>query len=240
MLQKLENMPGVVRLLHTSEGHAGKEAAALASTPLLVTAPFGRCMDMEDSASTILGAIACAAGTIGSLAQLKPPILHRDISLGNLIVPAEPLSANDGLVEGWSADALLLDFATARDAPGGEVPSGGMPQLTGTPLFMACSILQGEKHTVSSDLESLFYMLLFLACKGHVHWANSSLWSREALSCKVHSVMVEEYFDLYVRQRCAKVQPALLAPIDRLQKLFFAPAYNRKVSVEEFLKALKG
>ena len=36
-----------------------------------------------------------------------------------------------------------------------------MAEMTGTPLFMALSVAWGDPHTVSSDLESLFYSLLF-------------------------------------------------------------------------------
>lgn len=41
-------------------------------------------------------------------------------------------------------------------------------EMTGTPLFMALSVAWGDAHTVSSDLESLFYALLYIASDGAV------------------------------------------------------------------------
>ena len=48
-----------------------------------------------------------------------------------------------------------------------------MSEMTGTPLFMALSVAWGYPHTVSSDLESLFYSLLYIASDGKAsHIAN--------------------------------------------------------------------
>ena len=46
------------------------------------------------------------------------------------------------------------------------VEGSDMSEMTGTPLFMALSVAWGDPHTVSSDLESLFYSLLYIASDG--------------------------------------------------------------------------
>lgn len=99
---------------------------------------------------------------------------------------------------------------------------------------MAISILEGEPHTVSSDLESLFLVLIYLGCRGHVHWANVQPRWRSASALRAIA-LTEPYFDKYVRERG---RPELLPVVDRLQKLFFVPKYNRNVTVPEFLRAL--
>jgi Fungal protein kinase len=241
MLLELAKVPGLVRLVHsnTTACQSQQQLVQAHSTPIeppfLVTTPFGRCLELDDSAEVILKAIACAARTVGCLAQLTPPVLHRDVSLGNLIIVPEEISG--ALMEGSISGAYLLDLATARRAPGGQVSSSSIRELTGTPLFMACSILEGKPHTVSSDLESLLLLLIYLGCNGHVHWANTLVGSRGALSCKVHALTPGECFEKYVRKRC---RPDLLPAVDRLHALFFFSVYNQQVTVAHFQSALSG
>lgn len=248
MLALLAGVPGVVRLVHSNAakpdalGQFGSSttaqqqpATSANEQPFLVTAPFGRCLELDDSAELILGAIACAAKVIGRLAQFDPPVLHRDVSLGNLMIMPETL--RQALKQGKADGAYLLDFATARHAPGGQYRSSSSHGVTGTPLFMACSILDNKAHTVSSDLESLLLVLIYLACKGHVHWANCRLLSREALALKAYALSVDSAFHQHIEDRCL---PGLLPAVTRLRKLFFVPDYKVDVTVEQFLAALSG
>lgn len=191
---------------------------------------------MDNDAGFIVGAIACAAETIGRLTELDPPVLHRDISVGNIIVV--PGILEQALKEGRLDGAYLLDFATARKAPGGQLASTNVMELTSTPLFMAISILEGCPHTASSDLESLFFLLIFLGCNGHVHWANTRPGWREAAALKMFALLPgRDYFEKYMQQRCRR---DLLRMVERLHKLFFMPKYNKEVTVPQFLKALAG
>ncbi len=243
MLLQLSEVPGLVRLVHsnTAPPHAmqlvseqQQPPSSPDEPPFLVTAPFGRCLDMADDADIILGSIACAAQTVGRMAQQTPPVLHRDLSLGNLIIVPEILekAPQDDKLEG----AFLLDLATSCEAPDGRFPID-VVELAGTPLFMARTIMEGGDHTQSSDLESLLLVLIYLGCKGHVHWANSRVGSREALPLKVYALLPGESFEKYVRQRC---RPDLLPAVDSLHKLFFVPVYNREVTSQQFLGALSG
>ena len=248
MLRHVANVPGLVRLVHSNQGHpqhgphasgsmqlhSQQASALLSEPPFLVTSPFGRCLEIGDDAGIILGAAASAAKTVGELAKLEPPVLHRDLSLGNIIVLPEDLE--QAMEDGGGIEAYLLDLATARRAPGGQLASTSCLELTGTPLFMAISILEGGPHTVSSDLESLFLLLVFLGCRGHVHWANARPEWREAGALKLLALTPGElFFEKYVHQRC---RPDLFGAVQRLQKLFFVPSYNREVTVPQFLSAL--
>ncbi len=176
MYQHLAGVPGPVDMVYSNVDEAHHEPA------FLVTSPFGRCLEMTDEAPFIVGALACAAKTVGRLADLYPPVLHRDLSLGNIIVVEETLER--AMLEGKLDGAYLLDLATAREAPGGRLASTSIEELTGTPLFMAIGILEGEPHTVSTDLESLFMVLVYLGFCGHVHWANVPPGWRNASALK--------------------------------------------------------
>jgi serine/threonine protein kinase len=171
-----------------------------------------------------------------------PPILHRDISLGNIVLVA----GDAGEQEGESSaprEALLLDFVTAREAPSGRVlptsnsSSSSGEELTGTTLFMAYSVMQGEGHTVSSDLESLFLVLLFIATAGRVHWLNARLGTSAAAALKLEALLGDKGYMRFTRCRCKE---DLVLAVDRLRALFFKPDYNTEVDVQQFLKALSG
>lgn len=78
-------------------------------------------------------------------------ILHRDISLANLMIPLSPRA--DGL-RGFLLD---LDLATLTT----HTPSGA-PHRTGTTEFMAIGVLLRAPHRFHHDLQSFFYVLVWL------------------------------------------------------------------------------
>jgi serine/threonine protein kinase len=223
MLRQLADVTGVVRLIGSNQ------TAAPEHLPFLVMQPFGRNLSFSDDARTILGAVRGVAGTIGSMSRLQPPIVHRDVSIGNIVVID---SGEDGITE----QVLLIDFATARSLAT-EQNEHDPSALTGTSLFMACSVLDGEPHSTCSDLESLFLVLLYLACGGHVHWANTIVCSREARDSKKAVLKVQEDFERYVLPKCSRsdLRPFVIS----LHALFFRPHYNRSVVAETFLHALQ-
>ena len=60
---------------------------------------------------------------------------------------------------------LTIELQVARVGLEGSHPS----EMTGTPLFMALSVAWGsDPHSVSSELESLMYALLYIASDGKV------------------------------------------------------------------------
>ena len=79
----------------------------------------------------------------------KHSVLHRDVSYGNILLLPAP------------AHGMLIDFdmATFTDRSGHSAR-----RRTGTFDFMAADILVGDtNHTVRHDLESFFYVLLWIA-----------------------------------------------------------------------------
>lgn len=78
-------------------------------------------------------------------------ILHRDIAIKNAIIVHQ---CNDDRARG-----VLIDLDLALDLSDAHSPQ----PLIGSDGFMAIGILLGEVHTYRHDLESLFYVFLWLA-----------------------------------------------------------------------------
>lgn len=81
-------------------------------------------------------------------------ILHRDISLYNIMLTSTTNPRADGM-HGFLID---LDMAVKTAAPR---PSGALHR-TGTVEFMAIGVLRGDPHTYRHDLESFWYVFIWL------------------------------------------------------------------------------
>lgn len=79
---------------------------------------------------------------------LRANILHRDISINNLLINEE------------QTGAFLIDLDLAIKLPR-ETPSGAKGK-TGTWAFMAIGALLGEQHSFMHDLESFFWVLFWI------------------------------------------------------------------------------
>ncbi|KAL2045028.1 hypothetical protein N7G274_002803 [Stereocaulon virgatum] len=86
---------------------------------------------------------------------LKGNILHRDVSENNIIITGT--EKEDGNVAG-----MLIDLDLAKVAGSGR---SGARHQTGTMEFMAIEVLQGIDHTYRHDLESFFYVLVWLCAR---------------------------------------------------------------------------
>jgi serine/threonine protein kinase len=86
----------------------------------------------------------------------KAGLLHRDISINNLII-----NEDDGNPS-WRS--FLIDLDHAVQEPRARA-SGGK---TGTRAFMAIGVLLGEQHSFMHDLESFFWVLFWICvhCDG--------------------------------------------------------------------------
>jgi serine/threonine protein kinase len=93
----------------------------------------------------------------------KAKILHRDISENNIII-TDPETA-----DGFTGMLIDLDLAIV-----GDERTGGR-HMTGTMEFMAIDVLRGVEHTYRHDLESFFYVLLWMCAR--------RAWERE-FHCK--------------------------------------------------------
>ncbi|KAF5018010.1 hypothetical protein F66182_10036 [Fusarium sp. NRRL 66182] len=119
----------------------------------LVVAPAGRVISEFRTTKELLESMRDAIKAHRSL-YVKGKILHRDISSNNIII-TDPETAH-----GFKGMLIDLDLAKVRDSG----PSGARHQ-TGTMQFMAVEVLRRTDHTYRHDLESFFYVLLWMCAR---------------------------------------------------------------------------
>ncbi len=114
----------------------------------LVISPVGRILGDFNSIPELLKALRGAIRAHRSL-YLKANILHRDVSSNNIIITSE-------------SEGMLIDLDLAKERNSG--PSGARHQ-TGTKQYMAIEVLRGIDHTYRHDIESFFYVLLWMCAR---------------------------------------------------------------------------
>lgn len=119
----------------------------------LVVSPAGRPLHAYRSVKELLTALHDAVKAHRSLLE-DGRILHRDISENNIIITE---AATEGDPTGMLID---LDLAKELDS----LPSGASHR-TGTMQFMAIEVLQGKGHTYRHDLESFFYVFVWMCIR---------------------------------------------------------------------------
>ncbi|KAI9715652.1 MAG: hypothetical protein M1812_005804 [Candelaria pacifica] len=113
---------------------------------LIITQDPGKPIYKASSRVAIINALIGAVSGHESL--LNAGILHRDISIGNIM-----LTENED--DGFLID-LDLAIKTSNDR------ASGAPSKTGTKIFMAIGALLGEPHSFMHDLESFFWVLFWI------------------------------------------------------------------------------
>lgn len=94
---------------------------------------------------------------VGHRALLRHGVLHRDISLTNILIPLGPRTDNArGILLDLDLSLCLTDTADAT-----------AHHRTGTMQFMAIGALSREQHTYRHDLESFFYVFIWLCVHYH-------------------------------------------------------------------------
>ena len=106
---------------------------------------------------------------------------------------------------------------------------------TGTPLFMGLNVIRKQGHCVSTELETLMYVLIFTLSGGILPWRHLDIDDHNLTSVKC-GVMTSasEFFRrvlTYVPKECWDV-------LDRLRKLFFTPDYSTHVTCAKFIAEL--
>jgi serine/threonine protein kinase len=84
----------------------------------------------------------------------KAGFLHRDISINNMMINEGGPNEHSQ----WSSFLIDLDLAIKRD----RVAASGAGKITGTLAFMAMGLLHGQQHSFMHDLESFFWVLLWI------------------------------------------------------------------------------
>lgn len=129
----------------------------------LVTSPAGRPLQDYQSVTELLEALRDAIKGHKSLLE-NGRILHRDISEKNIII-TEPATEGD-------PKGMLIDLDLAKEL---ESLRGGASYRTGTMQFMAIEVLQGKGHTYRHDLESFFYVFIWVCIRYGQDTVNSTL-----------------------------------------------------------------
>ncbi|KAG8425902.1 hypothetical protein J3459_008594 [Metarhizium acridum] len=119
----------------------------------LVVSPAGRVISDFKTIKELLESMRDATRAHQSL-YTAGNILHRDISSNNIII------TNPETADGFKGMLIDLDLAKVRDSG----PSGARHQ-TGTMQFMAIEVLRTADHTYRHDLESFFYVLLWMCAR---------------------------------------------------------------------------
>lgn len=146
----------------------------------LVVSPAGRVISDFNSIKELLEAMRDAIRAHQSL-YTTSKILHRDISSNNIIIPDSKTdsssdSDSDSISNSDSVSDADLDADSKEDAFKGMLidldlakvldssPSGARHQ-TGTMQFMAIQVLLTADHTYRHDLESFFYVLIWMCAR---------------------------------------------------------------------------
>jgi hypothetical protein len=119
----------------------------------LVTSPAGRPLYKYRSVRELLEALCDAIRGHRSLLK-DGGILHRDISENNIIITESPFEGGP--------KGILIDLDLAKELD--SLPSGARHR-TGTMQFMAIQVLEGEGHTYRHDLESFFYVFIWMCIR---------------------------------------------------------------------------
>ncbi|KAG6290580.1 hypothetical protein E4U09_004376 [Claviceps aff. purpurea] len=116
----------------------------------IIVQDYGKAIYKASSRKALL---ACLEGCIKGHKSLHDKgILHRDISINNLMINEDQDNPS------WKSFLIDLDFAISTER---EKPSGAQG-MTGTRAFMAIRLLEGAEHTFMHDLESFFWVLFWI------------------------------------------------------------------------------
>ncbi|KAI0858935.1 serine/threonine-protein kinase Sgk2 [Xylaria cubensis] len=123
----------------------------------LVVSPAGRVISNFQTTKELLESMRDAIRAHQSLFTTGN-ILHRDISSNNIII-TDPKKAN-----GFKGMLIDLDMAVT------DTNRSGAQHRIGTTRFMAIEVLRKCDHTYRHDLESFFYVLIWMCA--HQSWRN--------------------------------------------------------------------
>lgn len=116
----------------------------------VVTSPVARSLRSFKSRTELLEALRDAIRAHRSLLT-DARIIHQDISTGNILITDAP---RDDEPRG-----ILIDLDVATQLDSGR---SNAREITGTPPFMAIDVLKGRRHTYRHDLESFFYVFVWV------------------------------------------------------------------------------
>ncbi|KAI1264082.1 FunK1 protein kinase [Xylariaceae sp. FL1019] len=184
----------------------------------IMTSPVGRPLCSYKSLTELLEAISGAIKCHRSLYQ-DAGVLHQDVSPGNIII----IDSKDAI----HADGILIDLDVAVELDSDANFEKG---ITGTPPFMAIGALKGELRTYRHDLESFFYVLLWVviskdeenapASSRLCRWGRSDLDYDDLARYKSHDM--QEGLPAIMKEMSPEYD-ALKPLVEKLHLLLFTP-----------------
>ncbi|RPD56991.1 hypothetical protein L227DRAFT_479948, partial [Lentinus tigrinus ALCF2SS1-6] len=115
------------------------------------------------------------------LAFTRAGVLHRDISVGNILIVDKPSEGYAGFLHDFDYASMSedvpdesfahLDGQALAEKLMAAMDGGNLKERTGTYYFMAISqlILSGSPHGVHHDLESIFWVLIWVVLRHVAH-----------------------------------------------------------------------
>ncbi|KAK4095936.1 hypothetical protein N658DRAFT_519472 [Parathielavia hyrcaniae] len=208
-------LPPSKRPCSTSPTKAGRDVLPNRVHRRVILSDWGIPIYKAGSRAALLAALADCIEGHESLRQ-KAGLLHRDISIGNLMVSKD----NGG---------FFIDLDLAR------VSASGAKGKTGTRAFMAIGALLGEQHSFMHDLESFFWVLFWICihCDGPGEGkvvAEFDKWNyantEELAKLKLGTVSDEVIFRKTMEEFFTEYYQPLLPWVNKLRKAVF-PAGGR-------------
>lgn len=156
------------------------------------------------------------ADLLGHESLLDANILHRDISIGNVMLN---MAEDDGFL-------IDLDLAIKID----RNSASGAPSKTGTKVFMAVGALYGEDHNFMHDLESFFWVLFWTCVHctgpgGQRRVSKFQAWNFETTEnlakIKAGSVLEEDKFHKEVGENVTTYCTSLIPCVEELRNVVF-------------------
>ncbi|KAK5998909.1 hypothetical protein PT974_01293 [Cladobotryum mycophilum] len=191
---------------------------------------YGKPIYKATSIPDLLGAlIGCING---HRSLYRAGLLHRDISINNLIINE---AERDPLKRGYLID---LDLAISLQ----RLSASGAEGKTGTRAFMAIGALDGKQHSFMHDLESFFWVLFWISVHydGSRHMlmdTNFHNWNYDVDATigltKRGLVSAEDFFLDQMAEHVTEHYQPMIPCINGLRKVVFPNGQPRKDEKQE-------
>ncbi|KAI0552223.1 hypothetical protein F4679DRAFT_103240 [Xylaria curta] len=185
----------------------------------VVLCDYGKPIYKASSRVALLKALEGCINGHESLKRAK--ILHRDISINNLMI-------NEDVINNPSPFSFLIDLDLAIIVEDSRKASGARTK-TGTRVFMSIGALKGHLHSFMDDLESFFWVLFWIcinyAAGGEMVKSNPlDNWNykndRDLIDAKT-GVINEEAAFMEMAEHFTRYYRPLIRWVDELRKVVF-------------------